>query len=326
MRVPIHHLFALSIALLPAFANGQTPRSPTPACDSLLITSLQWAPFSDTALELHVFNYSTTLFDYPGFLLYDQNADTVAKEEVYYFGLPLESDHLLTVHQGTVIQSGPFFGSLELWTGFYASQACVKNAYYDLCPSSPCISLSPYLINYGAPVVNTTLNWNITDALNNNVGIGTFFLNGGQQSAQGTLCLAPGHYTLHVSYSGSLTAQLHYGLTTGNMISQMPETLFVSGVVNDMPFTFFGPCMPGGNGIAETHAPTLLHWRIEDDRLIVDTGDGTSIGAYDLIDAIGRTVQHGSSPSTTTTIAIGGFASGAYVLNTVRHGAVRITR
>ncbi len=325
MRVPIHHLLAFSIALLPVLANAQPFRSPTPACDSLLITSLQWAPFSDTALELHVFNYSTTLFDYPGFLLYDQNADTVAKEEVYYFGLPLESDHLLRIHPGTVTPQGPFFGSLELWTGFYAAQACVKNAYYDLCPTNPCVNLSPYLTNYGAPVTNTTLDWNITDTQNNNVGIGTFYLNGGQQSAQGTLCLAPGHYTLHVSFSGSLTAQLHYGLTTGNMISQMPETLFVPGVVNNMPFTFFGPCMPVGNGIAETRTSALLQWRIDDDRLMISTSDGTPVGAYALIDAIGRSV-HGSSQGGTISIGIGGLASGAYVLNSALHGAVRFTR
>ena len=313
--------FLLAIPL-PCLVVGQSFRSPTPACDSLIIGTLQWAPFSDTALQLHVTNFSTNLFSSPGFLLYDQNADTVAIEQVTFFGLPLESDHLLTIHPGTAIQSGSFFGSLELWTGHYFDQACVKNMTIELCPSNPCILLNPYVINYDVPLTNTTLDWTITDPLNNTVGSGNFYLNGGQQQAQGIACLAPGHYTFHVTHTGLLISPVHYGLTTGAPISQMPEALFVDGGSNDMPFTFFGPCGTG-NGIEQAALTHELEWRVEAGQLFVDRKDGKAIGTYLLLNGEGKEVVRGSTARAATSIAITLYAPGVYLLRTADNGTLR---
>ena len=69
------------------------------ACDSLQIASVRWQAFTDTVIVVHVFNNSSTLFDYPNFVLFDENGDTLAVETVNFFGIANESYHILQVHQ-----------------------------------------------------------------------------------------------------------------------------------------------------------------------------------------------------------------------------------
>ena len=59
-------------------------------CDSVIVDYVQWAPFSDDAIEVHVFNNSSELFDYPGWVLFDSGGDTLAKEVVNFFGIASE--------------------------------------------------------------------------------------------------------------------------------------------------------------------------------------------------------------------------------------------
>jgi hypothetical protein len=67
------------------------------ACDSLILASVQGSPFSDSLLTVHVFNSTSTLFDYPGFILLDGDGDTLAQEVVNYFGIGQETWHSLAV-------------------------------------------------------------------------------------------------------------------------------------------------------------------------------------------------------------------------------------
>ncbi|MEI2825911.1 MAG: hypothetical protein V9F04_05505 [Dermatophilaceae bacterium] len=76
----------------------------TGACDSLLINSISWDPFGDTAIVLSASNNSATLFDYPGFILFDDQGDTLAKETVNYFGISQgPQTHYLIVQPGATI-------------------------------------------------------------------------------------------------------------------------------------------------------------------------------------------------------------------------------
>ncbi len=82
------------------------------ACDSLIIDHVQWSAFSDTAVQVHVFNNSTTLFDYPGFVLL-QGTDSLARETVNYFGIAGESYHTLALVDGATVPTSPFQGQLH---------------------------------------------------------------------------------------------------------------------------------------------------------------------------------------------------------------------
>ena len=58
-----------------------------PACDSLEITCCQYNVFGPNTITITVTNNSSVLFDYPNFILFDSNMDTLAIETVTYFGI-----------------------------------------------------------------------------------------------------------------------------------------------------------------------------------------------------------------------------------------------
>lgn len=108
-------LFILLI-ILPAFVSAQN----IPACDSLVIECCSF-DVSQNTVTLIASNYSTYLFDYPGFILYNSDMDTVAIETVNYFGISTEQPHWLNIIHPFSL---PFDGILELHVLFYDSLTC----------------------------------------------------------------------------------------------------------------------------------------------------------------------------------------------------------
>lgn len=99
----------------PLFLHAQN----LPQCDSLIINC---CGIGNDILTLSVTNPTSVLFDYPAFALFNTNGDTIAKEEVYYFGLSGSSDpHIMTVVAPLNL---PFTGYLNLYTLFYDSLDC----------------------------------------------------------------------------------------------------------------------------------------------------------------------------------------------------------
>ena len=66
--------------------------------------------------------YSGNLYNYPGFLLINEQGDTIAQEETNYYGIGTNfQTHLLDV-KGDL--SFPFVGRLELWGSYYQNSFC----------------------------------------------------------------------------------------------------------------------------------------------------------------------------------------------------------
>lgn len=90
-------------------------------CDSIFIHSV--AP-NATGIQMEVLtsNHSLDIMSYPGFILLAENGDTIAVEEVNYFGIGWnEQIHILNiVNQPTL----PMSVILELHTHFYDSLRC----------------------------------------------------------------------------------------------------------------------------------------------------------------------------------------------------------
>ena len=90
-------------------------------CDSIFIHSV--AP-NTTGIQIEVLtsNHSLDIMSYPGFILLAENGDTIAVEEVNYFGIGWnEQIHILNiVNQPTL----PMPVILELHTHFYDSLRC----------------------------------------------------------------------------------------------------------------------------------------------------------------------------------------------------------
>ena len=97
---------------------AQTSSNP---CDSIFIHSCQ-PNATGIQIEVVVSNHSVDIISYPGFVLLADNGDTIAIEEVNYFGIGWnEQLHILNiVNQPTI----PSTVALELHSHFYDSLRC----------------------------------------------------------------------------------------------------------------------------------------------------------------------------------------------------------
>lgn len=182
------HLCYISLFLIPILTQAQT------ACDSLEFFSIRYSPFTDSLVVISVQNNSSELFDYPGFVLIDSNGDTVAKEQVNYFGIGGQSVHSLVVYEGVHDPLENFNGQLELHTGFYSDLACSWNIDQGLCGSDLCDSLIITFQNWGGALVLGDFDWSVMDSTDAVIQSGTFNMDPQLQYWQHGFCLTPGTY------------------------------------------------------------------------------------------------------------------------------------
>ena len=270
------------------------------ACDSVIIDFLQWAPFSDTAIVVHVFNYSTTLFDYPGWILFDSGGDTLAKET-----------------------NGTFSGTLELWSDFYTSFECTFNWTGDLCPPDPCVMVYPQMISTGGAMVLADLDWSVLDGNGTVVGSGVFNFTNVQQYVIDSICLPPGEYTLSVNHPSTVGGALQFWLATANFWSATPAQEFTQdGVPDLMPFTFFEQCIDGTNAIGSLIGPAELTLAISDGTLHVVNDTGTPLGQVSIHDMRGRTVLSRMMNGAAAMFDVRALAPGIYLVHALGARAI----
>lgn len=279
-------------------------------CDDLELVSVQWAAFSDTAVMVHVQNSSSELFSYPSFILFNEQGDTLASEAVDLFGISGDSWHVLRVRPGTTVPGVPFSGRLELWTDFTTDLACSWTSTIELCPPTPCAELRPTVANVSGMLLNGTFNWMIYDETDL-IANGEFTLGPNGQTADTALCLPPGAYHVNVSPTDpGFMGILYYFVTApgGQSTPTMPVT---SSLPVLLPFTFFGPCISGFQGITEL-APTPLCTAPITGGLHVWNSDGAPLGPLWLFDVQGRLLF--STTSATDRLFVPVAQVGVYVL------------
>ncbi len=282
-----------------------------PACDSLVIVSIEYSAFTDTMIDLTVYNNSAVLFDYPGFILFDGNGDTLAMETVNYFGIGQNPQvHLLTIHPNANLPMGSFSGTLELWTGFYVDHACTFNITEDLCPSGPCSDAIVYIENTGGAFVVSSFSWTITDSLANTVGAGQLQL-GNQQYDTANVCLPPGIYTLSMTQPNASGGQLYFGMGTGSGTTL--EDFFVQGSTNAMNFEFYPLCVDGSTSVQEPLGEMGPNVYVMNDVLYVSAT--RMLGSVRVYDAQGRILIAEQVTGSSTTIPLARLSSGWYVLS-----------
>lgn len=284
-------------------------------CDSLDILNIGWSPFSDTALVIHVFNPTTTLFDYPSFVLLDANGDTLAEEQVTFFGIGQESWHTLTLFPGAVIPSGPFTGTLELWTLFGQQLACSWNMDFNLCPPEPCAPLNVYLQNMGGALTLGSFHYTVRH-LGDLVASGIFNLSAEEQYDSDSLCLPPGNYLMEVvPDQGPTGGQPYFGVNMGFDV-QGPSAPLIFTTMSAVAFNFYGECAEGTQGIAVAPAAGLLLGRGNGTLSIART-DGAPVGELRVLDAQGRLIAHVAESSGRHVFATSGWTPGFYLVQTM---------
>lgn len=115
------NLLAFFLLTIPFLSFSQNP----PNCDSLTIDCCVIYNDNSDSIELNVANsfFSMELFSYPGFILLDENGDTIGMEQINYFGIGSQGqNHYLEIMNPFTL---PFSGTLELYSNFYDSLHCV---------------------------------------------------------------------------------------------------------------------------------------------------------------------------------------------------------
>jgi hypothetical protein len=205
-------IFTLFLIASSTFAKAQT------ACDSLDI-NVHYFPFNDSFIQVDVYNSNTSTFlSYPVFTIFDSNGDTVALEQMNFFGIAQESHHSLNVFPGAV-PGNTFSGTLTLYYQTVDSYAvCTWPMNFNLCPDT-CYKVYPQMVNFGGAQVTGDAEWSVLDGNSQVVATGTFTLDTNTQYATDSTCLDPGNYTLKVNNTS---------LTNGGNKSVSVEAIFIN--------------------------------------------------------------------------------------------------
>lgn len=244
-------LLTISLFIISSIAaNAQT------VCDSVDVISIQYSPFTDTVIIVEVENNSQwEIFDYPGFVLLNDNDDTVAVETVNYFGIGTESIHRLEVRSGVHNPQDIFSGSLKLYSDFYGTFECEWVLNQSLCASTPCETVYIGLQNFGGALVIGDFHWRVDDESGMVADSGSFTMEVQEQFWLRDLCLPPGNYTYSLTAltnpSGggpTLTVQSSIGFASPTL-SEPLDWFNNPGGVLEFPFFNFCGQTPNSTGI-----------------------------------------------------------------------------
>lgn len=263
------------------------------ACDSVDVISVTVHPFTDTAMVVHVANGSSVLFDYPGFILFDENGDTLAVETVNFFGIAGDSWHVLEIHPDATMPNAPFYGVLQLWTDFMSNLACEWMPFIDPCPPGPCTDMFVTIQNLGGALAIGTYGWTLYDDAFQVVSTGQLEMTDIMQYDTDTVCLPPGNYALEVSPNNPPTGgDPHFSVTSAGWISG-PSQQVVWSLPVQMPFSYYPLCIDGTNGVEEPMANSGLRVYQAGNMLAVQRMDGSALGNVRIWDAQGRVLHSG---------------------------------
>lgn len=283
-------------------------------CDSLFIVELQYGAFDDSTVNVTVENYGTTLFDYPGFILLDDNGDPIAIETVNYFGIGVGPQlHMLSIEPGATLPTGNFTGTLQLWTGFYTSLACAFPVDQSLCPAGPCSPLTISIGNLGGAMVNSSFTWDVLDSLGiTSLASGQLIL-GAAQMDTANLCLPPGTYLLQMSQPAPSGGQLFMGAADQPYSAPSISQAFVQGTTNTMALPFYPLCADFSNSMPRLSPQPAFTVVLRDDHLFVSAS--APLGSLLLHDMQGRVLISTRAAGTFHIFDVSGLAPGVYALS-----------
>ncbi|MEO8733414.1 MAG: T9SS type A sorting domain-containing protein [Flavobacteriales bacterium] len=286
----------------------------TSICDSLVIASVNWAPFSDTAIVVHVLSPTSTVIDSPGFLLVDANGDTLAQETGNSFGTPADNWHTLAVKPGANIPDGVFLSTLEL-PGSNANTACSWTMDASLCPTTACDTLFPMIQNVGTGTATGSFLYHLQQG-GLEVASGTLALSSDVQFDSDTLCVAPGTYLLEIiPQQGPNGGEPHFGVAYNGGI-QGPTAPVIWTTYCAEAFPFYGTCADISTGINE---PSSAGLRIAQSfsGISLTRSDSKALGDIQVFDAQGRMITSTKDASGRWKLSTASWTAGLYLIRTV---------
>jgi hypothetical protein len=287
-------------------------------CNELTITSVLYAAFNPGSLEVDVSVNGPSFFNYPSFRLVNTDGDTIAREELTFFGIGEgQQQHRMDLLPGFSQPSSPFTGTLVLNFFTINGDSTCSWTLTDqvLCPPLPCTELQTYVWASGA--VTTDFDWAITDQDNNTVGTGQFHLDSTVNAQDlDALCLPPGQYTMHLQQPVETQGSYTFGLTRNGFMIMGPTTTFEPGTTGHLPFFFYLPCVDGANTITEPTADAFAV-NVQTDVLWITSINGDPIGLIDVLDLHGRVIAQERASGSSAAIDMSDNAPGIYFLRSL---------
>lgn len=287
-------------------------------CDSLEIINVSSHPFTDTLILLEVENTSSEFFSYPQFVMFNGANDTVAYEELNYFGISSFSQHHLKV---AINDSFEFASRIELWT-IGDTVACEFDLPVDLCPKDSCIELQIGVQNFGGALADGDVVWSVFDSSLNKLATGTLSLiDTSAQVDYDTLCLPKDFYRFEYAATGPLGGQVYasvleieHALSTNAQLSSFAAIIELELYENCRDETL------GQAQVTET-SKSMKAW-IEEGELKIESLQ--SIRSLQILDFQGRII-HSSKPLQRTLSIPFNYPRGLYFLLDVENlSTVRI--
>jgi hypothetical protein len=305
------------IVLLPALLLcGSLAAQST--CDSIQVENVRYDPFGN-GLQVTLFNGSSQFLSGPTVDVLDADGITLGNGAMEFFGIVPGSTNVHQVHF-TPQPPSPFTGTIRLnysdWNGTASCAWIVTDM--QLCPADTCLPLGVYAYQQGGSPEATDIDWSVTDADNLNVASGVLHIDSvGFGYAAEALCLPAGGYTLHMSQAVPAGNLIQVGMTQDDFAwTNGTNTQLPPGGSVDHPFSFFGPCADGVEGIATQNpeAPTLI---LDGRTLRIAASNGNTLGTLIVLDATGRMVRTLATGASSISIDLSGFAVGGYIVRPI---------
>ncbi|MBL8000685.1 MAG: hypothetical protein JNL05_01880 [Flavobacteriales bacterium] len=300
----------LPFALLAALSvKGQSP------CAQLTVEQVRYDAFNPSAIELIVDNQSTELFSYPSFVLVDGQGDTLAGEQVNFFGIGGQQAHYMLAEPGVTLPSGTFDATLLLYTSFGDSLSCTWDLQdITLCPTDSCVQAEIYLTNTGT-LIPFSAYWWVSDATDGSwVAQGYLDMDDVTATHFDTVCLAPGNYRLEFSPFSPIDQSYVAGITTNYAFSIGTNVALQQDTTPlDLDFGWYAACADITNGMDEAR-PMLPLVIVDSGTLLISDPLGRALGTVSVWGADGRLLASRGTNGSALTLSTAGMATGIVVV------------
>lgn len=300
-------LLTTLLVLISIVAAAQTE------CDSVDVLSVQYSPFTDTLIIVEVTNENQNeIFSYPGFVLLNDDNDTVAVETVNYFGIGSESIHTLEVRPGVQNPQENFIGTLKLYSGFYDTFECEWALNQSLCANTPCETVFIGFQNFGGALVVGDFHWQVDDESGMVADSGSFTMEAQEQFWLRELCLPAANYTYDLtaltSPSGggpTLTVQSSLGFASPSLSEPLD---WFNDPGAELVFPFFPFCAETPNAIeSQTQSQIELRFDFSSNQILCSE----ALNSLEVFTSTGQLVF--SDNSNSRKVMIPSLGAGVYV-------------
>lgn len=292
-------------------------------CNDVFPESITFSPFESSLIEIRMVNNGPIDWSYPSLVFYNAN-DSIAWAPAEYFALTNDQVFTLQTIEGALIPTGPFYGKVELWTGFNDSLRCTWYPEPFLCPPTECTVVHPYVMVSTGNASGTQFTWTVTDDQQQTVASGEMSVPEGSVEAMDSVCLEPGHYALNIS-NPWITGEGVYFSMKGQAWNTTSSEQVELSTGNASTFTLLEACIDQTNGISEQQVPSVRS-NISNGVLHIRCDDGRALDTVEVLDASGRRIHVQRSTSTTVDVPLGTVAPGLLIVRAYADGTISTER